>query len=245
MASVREYHDRTKHSVGQRALEPALSRLGQPAAAVQDLHDAGGDSAAADFGAPTAAGAGGHRGDAAAGAAPAAARPARAGAPAPLQRRHHPQEGVPGRAGDALPRRGVHRRALPHRPLPGVRRAARARRPASITSARTTSRCAGCAPATTARALVEATRRRARRSPPRRRCSCARRPSGATPGSTRRAPTGTASGTAARSSPTCSRWPRPTAFRARVVLGFVDAAVNGLLGLDPRARGGAVAGRAR
>ena len=57
----------------------------------------------------------------------------------------------PGRRRGALPRRGVHRRAVPDRALRGGGGRRWARRPGSITSVRVTSRCGGCAAGTSGR----------------------------------------------------------------------------------------------
>ena len=124
------------------------------------------------------------------------------------------KKALSGRAGDVLPRRGLHRCALPHRSLPGVRRpAGPARRGLPLRPARLL-RCAGCVPATIAR-FWSTRRQTSRRWRRRRPCWCAPRPSGATPGSIRRARTGTASGTTARSSRTCWRSRRPTGCRRK------------------------------
>ncbi len=144
------YHNGTKHSVGSvRSNRHCLDWHNQPLPL--KIYTGSIRSRCRAISAVERAGAGGARRDRAAPAAPCTARSARAGAPAALQRRHHAQEEYPG--GQVMYfRAAACTGALYHidlyvvcGDLPDLPRA-------SIISARRISRCAGCGPATTARA---------------------------------------------------------------------------------------------
>ena len=200
--AIRAYHEQTKHSPARLRSDPhALdwANMPRPFKVYVDLEPLAlpRDFASSTWPALAAIADAGR----AAGGLPA--RPPRARPPALLLGRRAATPDVSGRR-DLLPRRRLHRRALPHRLLCGVRRPARPRgRRLPLRAARLRA-----APAARRRPSRRARgRRRGRAGRPRARRPCSSTParSGATRGSIAPAPIGTASGTAARSWRTCSR----------------------------------------